>query len=135
MSDLNVVSVTGRVGKVELKYTQGGKAILEMSIAVGGSKKINGQWEKTTTWLRTSQWDQSAERLSKMINKGDRIAVSGQLEVREYERKEGGKGTSVEIAFSEIVLLGGKPGERQQSDGPGAGNTDDIPFAPVGDVG
>lgn len=135
MSDINQIAVTGRVGKVELRYTQGGMAILEMSIAVGGSKKINGQWEKTTQWLRTSAFDKRAESLSKLINKGDRIGVSGQLEVREYERKDGGKGASVEIAFSEIVLLGGKPsygGQRQQPPadhgGGHQGGGDDIPF-------
>lgn len=121
MSDVNSFSCTGRVGKQpEIRYTGAGMAVLDLTIAVGGSKKVNGQWEKTTQWLRTTCFEKRAESLVKMINKGDRIGVSGTLEIREYDRKEGGKGTSVEIANSEIVLLSDRRdgGQRQPETAP-----------------
>jgi single-strand DNA-binding protein len=131
MSDLNVFSCTGRVGTVELKTTPGGMKVLSISLAVGGSKKVNGSWEKVTTWLKTAAFDKRADALSNLITKGSRIGVTGTLEVREYEAKDGSKGKSVEINASDIVLLDSKRngGERQEL-APTSGGEDfgKIPF-------
>lgn len=135
MSDINSVSFTGRVGSdPELKYTQGGQAVLEIRFAVGGRKKEREQWIDTTTWLRTSTFGKRAEALIKLLRKGSRIGVTGKLEVRDYETKEGVKGRSVEVFSDDIVLLdakregGGGAGNKQDAGGFGGGCDDDIPF-------
>lgn len=135
MSDLNVTSFTGRVGnEPELKYTQGGMAILEIRFAVGGRKKVGGQWEDTTLWLRTTMFDKRAEGLAKILQKGERIAVTGKLEVREFDRKDGTKGTSVEVFADDVVLLSGKRNDGAQSSSASSKTQDayvdgtDLPF-------
>lgn len=130
MSDMNACSFTGRVGQdPELKYTQGGMAVLSISFAVGGKRKTGGKWEDTTTWLRTSVFDKRAEALSKLISKGSRIGVVGQLQVREWEGKDGKTGKSVEVFAQDIVLLDGKRdgGARTRDEQPAdAGQSGDV---------
>lgn len=134
MSDLNVITVSGRVGSVDLKTTSGGTKVLNISLAVGGSKKVNGSWEKTTTWLKTAAFDKRADALSNLITKGSRIGVTGTLEVREFDTKDGGKGKSVEINASDIVLLdskrdgGAQKQERPSFEQPPFDDSDPIPF-------
>jgi single-strand DNA-binding protein len=47
-------------------------------------------------------WDQLAENVAASLTKGTRVLVTGRLDVREYEAREGGKRTSVDIAADEI---------------------------------
>lgn len=131
--DLNVVTFTGRVANdPELKFTGGGQAVLEVRFAVGGRKKVREQWEDTVTWLRTTMFGKRAEGLAKILVKGERIAVTGKLEVREFDRKDGTKGTSVEVFSDDLVLLGSKRqdggGRQNEHSGDTFGDGDKIPF-------
>ena len=47
-------------------------------------------------------WDQLAENIAASLTKGARVLVSGRLDVREYESRDGGKRTAVEIVADEI---------------------------------
>jgi single-strand DNA-binding protein len=139
MSDLNTYSFTGRLGAdAETRYTSSGTAVWSARVAVGYGYGDN----KGTNWITAQVFGKRAESLSKLeLTKGTQVAVNGELRVREYDRKDGTKGTSVEVNASDVHLIGGK-GEakpessapRQQRQAP-AGNDvppdeDDIPFAP-----
>lgn len=114
MSDLNNYSFTGRLGNAaELKYTQGGTAVWSASVGVGHGYGDN----KGTNWLRVQVFGKRAESLGKLeLAKGTAVAVAGELRVRQYDKSDGTKGTSVEVNAQDVHLLGGKPaggGERQ----------------------
>jgi single-strand DNA-binding protein len=93
------IQATGRLGDdPELRFTPGGKAVADFRIACDENKKNGDQWEKvSTTWLRVSIWERDAEAVAEHVKKGDLVTVIGSLTVREYDKKDGGKGTSVEI--------------------------------------
>lgn len=135
MSDLNSFSCTGRVAADPSIKQAGGTSILNIRFAVGGRKKVGEQWTDTVTWLQTTAFGKRAEALANILHKGSRIGVQGRLEVREYEDKNGAKQRSVEVFADDIVLLDGKRdgGQQRQSfeQGPGAADSDDIPFAAV----
>ena len=109
MSSVNVFAFTGRLGAdAEVKFTAGGTAIWSARVAVDygwGDKK-------GTTWLNAKALGKQAEALGKLdLPKGSQIGGHGELQVREYERTGGGKGTSVECLVNSIALLGSKPQE------------------------
>lgn len=139
MSDINQLAVTGRVGAdVELRYTPGGTAVLNIRFAVGGRKKVGDSWTDTVTWLQTTAFGKRAEALANILHKGSRIGVQGRLEVREYEDKNGTRQRSVEVFADDIVLLDGKRdgGQQRQDHAPagepaGGWGGDDVPFAAV----
>lgn len=139
MSDLNTFTCTGRLGAdAETKYTGSGTAIWTARIAVGYGYGDN----KGTNWLTVQVFGKRAEGLAKLdLAKGAQIAVSGELRVREYDRKDGTKGTSVEVSATDVHLIGGKPeGQRQQRQeskpahadaSNGFADDETIPFAPI----
>lgn len=137
MSDLNNYTCTGRLGAdAETRYSASGMAIWQCRLAVGYGYGDNAG----TNWLRVSAFGKRAEGLAKLeLTKGSHIGVTGELRVREYDKKDGTKGTSVEVSANDIALLGGKrddaPAPRTSKpvkDCPqpdqGGFEDDDIPF-------
>lgn len=107
MSSVNVFAFTGRLGSpAELKYTQGGTAIWSARVAVNYGWGDKGG----TTWINAKALGKHAEALGKLeLPKGAAIGGSGELQVREYDRNDGSKGTAVECLVNGIALLGTKP--------------------------
>ncbi len=104
MSDATVV---GNIGEPALKFTPSGKAVLEFSLAENHSKKNQqGGWDEDgTTWRRVSIWDKKAEALAEVLKKGDRVIVTGQERMREWEGKDGTAGKTLEINARDIGII------------------------------
>lgn len=104
---LNVFTFSGRLGSdAELKYTQGGTPIWTARVAVDYGWGDN----KGTSWINAKSLGKHAEALGKLdLQKGAAIGGTGELQVREYDKKDGGKGISVECLVNKIELLGPKP--------------------------
>jgi single-strand DNA-binding protein len=107
VSDLNCYSFTGRLGAdAETKHTAGGTVVWSARVAVGygyGDKK-------GTNWLTVKAFGKRAEGLGKLdLAKGAQIGASGEMHVREYDKRDGTKGTDVEVIVNEVALLGSKP--------------------------
>lgn len=107
MSSVNVFAFTGRLGAdAELKYTQGGTPIWTARVAVDYG------WgdQKATSWINAKAIGKHAEALGKLdLPKGAQIGGSGELQVREYDKRDGGKGVAVECLVNGIALLGPRP--------------------------
>jgi single-strand DNA-binding protein len=120
-------------GDPELRFTSGGVAVCTVSVAVGARKKNQaGEWlDGDTTWYRCNIWREEAENVAESLGKGDRVIVTGRLENRPWEDKEGGKRYTLEVQVDGIgpelrwaqvavkrVQRGGGDGyERQQNRG------------------
>jgi single-strand DNA-binding protein len=89
-----------------MKYTSNGKAMLKVNFAVDKAPR-DGE-KQNPIWLTVTLWEKRAEALQEYIRKGTLIGVAGQLDVREYEKKDGTRGISVEVAYADVKLLGGK---------------------------
>ena len=114
------LTVIGNVGDVQLKFTPNGKAVCEVSVAENHNRKNDqtGQWEtESTTWRRVSFWENQAEAVAEQVQKGDRVIVSGDEKLREYERKDGSKGASLEMRGRHIGKVVTPLQNQQQSGG------------------
>lgn len=127
---LNSVSIMGRLTAApELRKTQSDLSVTSFTIAndqgFGDKKKAH--------FIGVVAWRQTAEFICKHFSKGQMIAVSGKLQTRSYEDKEGKKHTITEILADAVFFCGDKP--KEQSDNP-ASNDDfevvltdeDLPF-------
>jgi single-strand DNA-binding protein len=113
MSDLNCFAFTGRLAAApETKYTAGGTAIWSARVAVG-----YGYGEhKGTSWITIKVLGKRAEALGKWtLDKGQQVHGCGELQVREYDKKDGGKGTAVEVLVEQFGST--SSGERSQGGG------------------
>ena len=110
--------VIGHLGAdAELRYTDGGMAVLRMRVASSTHLKVGGEYKDVATWVNVDVVGKRAESLAKVnLKKGSRIGARGSLYQREYERRDGGgKGYSLDLRADDIELLGDKKGEGQTS--------------------
>jgi single-strand DNA-binding protein len=102
---MNQLAVTGRLGKdPELKYTHAGDAVCNFSIAV--ERKSSNKGKTDPLWLTVACFGKLGEACPQHLKKGRQVAVSGALEVRNYETKDGAKRTSVAVIAYAVDFLG-----------------------------
>ena len=102
MSD-NSITVVGTLGKdVELRFTAAGKAVASFGIAVNRRYQVNGEWQEQTSWFNVTAWGELGENAAGSLHKGSRVIVTGRLESREFEGKDGVKKTAVEIVADDL---------------------------------
>lgn len=120
-ASLNKVMIIGRLGKdPEVRFTSGGKAVANLSIATDESYKDgNGERQKKTEWVSAVVWGASVEAfVQPYLHKGDLVYVEGRLQTRQWEGKDGVKKYTTEINVTDIKGLvtgdGGSPAPTQQ---------------------
>jgi single-strand DNA-binding protein len=96
---VNKVILVGRLGRdPEIRYTTGGQAVANFSMATDESyKDRNGERQKRTEWHKIVAWRKLAEFSQQYLKKGSMIYVEGKIQSREWQDKEGQKRTTVEI--------------------------------------
>ena len=102
MADSTVTIVGNITRDPELRFTAGGKGIASFGVAVNRRWQQNGEWQEKVSFFNVTAWDTLGENIAASLTKGTRVIVTGRLEQREYETKEGEKRNVVEIAADEI---------------------------------
>lgn len=102
------ITLEGRaVADPELKFTAGGKAVASLRVAASESRKnADGSWEDgDRLFVGVSVWEQAGEVVAEHVRKGDRVVVTGKLFEREYEKKDGTKGRSLEVKYATVAKI------------------------------
>lgn len=89
----------------ELRYTQNGKPVANLTIASTPrtfDRQANEWKDGEALFMRCSVWGEMAEHVAGSITKGMRVIVSGRLKQRSYQDKEGQNRTSIELEVDEI---------------------------------
>ena len=114
------VMIIGNLGRdPEMRYTPSGRPVTEFSVAVTHSSRdqATGEWsDEATDWFRVTVWGDRAERAAEQFRKGNRVFVEGRFRTREFERKDGTKGVSLEITADNVIAF-----ERKGRDDDGGG--------------
>ena len=99
MNNLNQIYLLGNLTRdPEIKYTNEGVAIVEMGIAVNKKwKDSNGEDIQIVDFFNISAWNSLAENCANTLKKGDRVMISGHLNLRSWENKEGKKYNIINI--------------------------------------
>ena len=136
---VNKVILIGRLGKdPELKYTQGGRAVANFSLATDRSwKGQDGQKVRDTTWHNIVVWGKRAEVVKEYLTKGQQIYIEGRIDNRSYDDKEGNKKYISEVVLEDFAFLGSKgdsPGGAGGYSAPSGGRPDSSPPPPSGEA-
>ncbi len=106
MAGETVITVIGNLtDDPELKFTPSGAAVANFTVASTPrtfDKQTNEWKDGDALFIRCAAWRQLAENCAESLQKGQRVIVTGALKIRNYERQDGSKGTSVEINVDEI---------------------------------
>ena len=138
---MNKVYLIGNLTRdPEISTTTSGISVCRMSIAVS-RRFSNAEGGRDTDFFNVTAWRGTADNCAKFLKKGNKVAVSGSIQTRNYEKADGTKGFSVDIIADEVEFLSSKnDGTPEGSEGGmgfGGGNSvselqpiddDNLPF-------
>ncbi len=113
---LNHITLMGRLTRdPELRYTSSGTPVASFSLAVDRDFAQKGE-EKQTDFIDIVAWRQTGEFVSKYFTKGSMAVVSGRLQIRDWQDKDGNRRRSAEVVADNIYFGESK---RSRNDGEG----------------
>ena len=120
-ADLNMVALTGRLTREgDLRYTQGGMAILNFSIAVNRVRRsADGSRTDETSFIDCVYFGKAAEGINQYLEKGKQVAINGELRQDRWEQ-DGQTRSRIQVYVNSITLIGGS--SRNGQDGGYQGN-------------
>ena len=110
---LNHIVIMGRLTRdPELRSTQSGVSVASFTVAVDRDFGGRDGGEKQTDFIDCVAWRQTGEFVSKYFHKGSMIVVSGRLQSRKWQDREGNNRTNWEIQADNVYF-----GESRSSSG------------------
>lgn len=112
---INTVCLMGRFcAEPEIKTTQSGVAVLSFQIAVDRNYTPQGQ-ERQADFIDCVAWRGTAEFIGKYFHKGSMIAITGEIQTRNYTDKGGNDRKAIEVVVSNASFCGSKENGTQGS--------------------
>lgn len=102
---LNHIVIMGRLTRdPELRYTQSQTPVASFTLAVDRDFGSRDGGEKQTDFIDCVAWRQTAEFVSKYFSKGSMAVVSGRLQSRRWQDRDGNNRTSWEVLTDNIYF-------------------------------
>ena len=108
----NVVIIVGRtVRDIELRYTQGGLAVGNMTLAVdremnkAKKQEAEDKGDPTADFLKVIMFGKTAEFVANNLGKGKKVFVQGRIQTSNYLNKEGVKVYTTDIIADKVEIL------------------------------
>ena len=123
---MNQINLIGRLtSRPELKYTSSNKAVCDFSIAVNRNY-TNEDGKREADFINCQVWNKQAENLCKYQDKGNQIAVDGNLRVQSYDDKDANKRYSTFVLVNNIEYLESKKNDTKNVSNEKSKNNDKV---------
>ena len=136
----NKVILMGNLTRdVETRTTQSGQTVSNFSLAVTRSwRDLNGAQQDQTSFINCVAWGKVGEIIAQYVSKGSPLLVSGRLDQRSYEDKDGNKRQAVEVVVEDFNFVGGGRGgdsgaERSAPSSKSTTNSKDVVIEDIDD--
>ena len=113
MASVNKVLLIGNLTRdPELRYTPGGAAVGDFSIALNRSytNKQTNQKVEEVSYIEVTAWGKTAELCAEYLKKGRQVHIEGRLQQERWE-KDGQKRSKVKVIAERVTFLGSKDGQ------------------------
>lgn len=112
MADINRVNLVGRLTRdAQMKYTGGGMAICEFSLAINNRRKQGDDWVDEANFFDITVFGRQGEAIQRYLTKGKQVGIDGRLKQDRWQDKESGQNRSkISIIADNVMLLGGGEG-------------------------
>ena len=102
---LNHITIMGRLTRdPELRRTGSGIAVASFTLAVDRDFGKNDNGERETDFIDCVAWRQTGEFVSKYFTKGRMAVVSGRLQIRSWNDKDGNKRRTAEVVADNVYF-------------------------------
>ena len=106
---LNHITIMGRfVRDPELRRTGSGVAVASFTLAVDRDFKSGNSGEKEVDFIDCVAWRQAGEFVSKYFSRGRMAVVSGRLQIRSWNDKDGNKRRTAEVVADNVYFADSK---------------------------
>ena len=100
----NTVTLVGNLTRdPELRYSTSGRGVASFGLAVNRRWQSNGEWQEAVSFHNVVAWADLGENCAASLTKGMRAVVTGRLEQRSYDNKDGQKVNVTEIIADDIA--------------------------------
>ena len=103
----NVVLMGRLVATPELRSTGTGVSVASFTIAVDRAYAKQGE-QRQADFIDCVAWRNTAEFITRYFQKGSMIAITGNIQTRTYEDKNGNKRKAVEVVVDNASFCGSK---------------------------
>lgn len=121
---LNHIAIMGRITKdVDLRYTNTGTPVASFTVAV------DRDFDKSKTdFIECVAWKNTAEFAAKYFSKGSKVVLTGSLQMRDWEDKNGNKRRNAEVIVGSMYFADSKKTAGDQQFVEIAEEDGDVPF-------
>ena len=96
----------------ELRYTVEGKTVLNITLALNRHYR-NKHGDVDTDFIFCTLWDRLAENTGKYCEKGSVLGITGRIQTRNYENREGKIVYVTEVIAEAVTFLSSKRTEEK----------------------
>ena len=108
---MNKVLLIGNLTRdPEASTTTSGVSVCRLAIAVN-RRFSSADGSREVDYFNVTAWRGLADNCSRYLKKGNKIAVSGSIQTRTYDKQDGTKGFAVDIVADDIEFLTPRGGE------------------------
>ena len=104
----NKVILMGNLTRdVEVRTTASGQSVANFSLAISRSwRGQDGQQQDQTSFINCVAWGKVGDIIAQYVRKGSPLLVSGRLDQRSYQDKDGNKRSAVEVVVEDFNFVG-----------------------------
>ena len=124
---MNKIIIIGNLGRdPEMRYSPSGQPMTSFSVA--SSRRYTtaaGEQREETEWFNCTAFGRLADTCNQYLARGRQVYVEGRLRSRQYDRRDGTPGFSLDVNVTDVQFLGRRD---DQPDG-GYGGQQDRGYA------
>lgn len=115
---MNQVILTGNLCRdIDLHKTVNDSYVGSSAIAVSRDRK-NDKGEYESDFFDVKFFGKQADFAAKYLRKGNKVCVSGRIQIRDYVSRDGVKGRAIEVLVEKVESLSPKAEASQEADAP-----------------
>lgn len=130
---MNKIIIIGNLGRdPEMRYSTSGNPMTSFSIASNHRyTTAAGERREETEWFNCTAFGRLADTCNQYLSRGQQVYVEGRLRSRQYDRRDGTPGFSLDVTVTDMQMLG----RRDDMDEGGYGGQSDRGYGGRADSG
>lgn len=110
---MNTGIFAGRIGRDAETRQANGQSVTNFSVAVD----VGFGDKKRTLWIGAAMWGERGEKVARYLTKGTAVTISGDVDLRQYDKKDGSAGAEITLNVQRLTLQGSRDGGSQGGQG------------------
>ena len=105
---MNKIIIIGNLGRdPEMRYSASGNPMTSFSVATNRRyTAASGEQREQTEWFNCTAFGRLADTCNQYLTRGQQIYVEGRLSTRQYDRRDGTPGFSLDVFVTDVQFLG-----------------------------